>query len=59
MSMETKLLAPFPGRYDNCVDFQHFSKELVVYSPLVEQFVTIAWCDFSLISHWHLDLIFV
>jgi len=41
--MPANTRAPFSRPYDDGFNFQCFSKELVIYSPLVEQFVTIAW----------------
>jgi len=50
-SMPANTHAPFLRPYDNGVNFQRFSKELVIYSPLVEQFVTIAWWVFQRMYH--------
>ncbi|KAF8219489.1 hypothetical protein L208DRAFT_1339696, partial [Tricholoma matsutake] len=34
------------GPFDDCINFQKQSKDLMVFSPTAGQYVTIAWCAF-------------
>lgn len=35
-----------PGPFDDCIEVQKGSSDIVIYSPLAQQVVTIAWCVF-------------
>lgn len=43
------------GPFDDCIDFQKQSKDLVVFSPTAGQYVTIAWCVPWLLSLSHAE----